>query len=75
MKFNDAIQWIGTAFILAMYVITSWYPHLHPINVLLGFIGAVSFLIWAVRVRNTPQIIVDAAAALVCLIGLIKHFI
>ena len=73
-KVNDLIQWTGTAFVLAMYVIMSWFPQLHPLNVIAGLCGAIVFFAWTIRVRNYPQMIINVTAAIVCVSGLIKHF-
>lgn len=74
MKLNDVIQWMGTVFVLTMYVIMSWFPDLHPLNVVAGLCGAIVFFVWTVRVRNWPQMIINVVAALVCVVGLIRHF-
>jgi hypothetical protein len=29
-KLNETLQWAGTACLLVMYVLMSFYPHLHP---------------------------------------------
>lgn len=73
-KLNDIIQWIGTLFVLAMYVIMSWFPGLYPMNVVAGLCGAIFFFAWTVRVKNYPQMIINVVAAIVCVLGLIKHF-
>ena len=70
--FNQALQWAGTAFVLTMYVIMSYFPELHPWNVVAGLGGAVCFFAWTVRVRNYPQMVINVAAAVVCISGLIK---
>ena len=74
MKFNDVIQWLGTANILAMYVIMSYFPGLHPWNIIFGFIGGLCFLTWTIRVGNRPQMLINAVAIAVCAGGLFKHF-
>jgi len=73
-KANDIIQWVGTAFILGMYVIMSYFPQLHPWNIILGFLGGTCFFTWTVRVRNYPQMVINAVAITLCLGGLLKHF-
>ncbi len=74
MKFNDVIQWIGTLNILLMYVIMSYFPELHPWNIVFGLIGGVCFFTWTIRVNNRPQQLINAVAILVCVGGLFKHF-
>ena len=74
MKTNDVIQWLGTAFILVMYVIMSYFPQLHPWNVLMGLLGGLCYFIWTVRVKNYPQMVINAVAITLCLGGLFKYF-
>jgi hypothetical protein len=73
-KTNELIQWLGTANILAMYVVMSYFPNLHPWNIVFGLLGGVCFFTWTVRVGNKPQMLINAVAILVCAGGLIKHF-
>ena len=73
-KANEIIQWIGTANILAMYVVMSYFPQLHPWNIVFGFLGGVCFFVWTVRVKNYPQMVINAVAITLCLGGLLKHF-
>ena len=71
---NDIIQWVGTAFILVMYVLMSYFPQLHPWNILMGLLGGIAYFTWTVRVRNYPQMVINAVAITLCLGGLLKHF-
>ena len=73
-KTNEAIQWTGTLFILAMYVIMSYYPELHPYNIMMGLLGGLCYFVWTVRVRNYPQMLINAVAILLCVGGLVKHY-
>lgn len=73
-KTNEIIQWLGTANILAMYVIMSYFPTLHPWNILFGLLGGLCFFAWTVRVKNYPQMVINAVAVTLCLGGLLKHF-
>ena len=73
-KTNDIIQWVGTAFILVMYVLMSFFPQLHPWNVICGLLGGLAYFAWTVRVKNYPQMVVNVVAVTLCLGGLFKHF-
>ena len=73
-KLNDVIQWTGTAFILAMYVIMSYYPQLHPYNIMMGLLGGLCYFTWTVRVKNYPQMLINAVAIVLCVGGLVKHY-
>lgn len=73
-KANEIIQWLGTANILAMYVVMNYFPQLHPWNIAFGFLGGVCFFAWTVMVKNYPQMVVNAVAVTLCLGGLLKYF-
>jgi hypothetical protein len=73
-KINDTIQWVGTAFILVMYVLMSYFPQLHPWNVVFGLLGGISYFIWTLRVKNYPQMVINVVAITLCFGGLLKHF-
>ena len=69
---NNTLQWAGTVCLLTMYVLMSFYPHLHPYNIVAGVAGGVLYLAWTLRVRNTPQLIVNGVAIAIGLAGLYK---
>jgi len=69
---NNILQWAGTACLLTMYVLMSFYPQLHPYNIVAGVLGGMLYLVWTVRVRNTPQLIVNLVAIAIGLAGLFK---
>ena len=73
-KLNDIIQWTGTLFILVMYVLMSYFPQLHPWNIIMGFLGGVCYFAWTVRVKNYPQMVINVVAMTLCLGGLFRHF-
>lgn len=72
LSLNDALQWAGTVSLLTMYVLMSFYPHLHPWNIVAGLCGGACYLAWTVRVRNKPQMIVNGVALAIGLAGLFK---
>ena len=73
MKFNDAIQWIGTANILAMYAVMNLFPE-HIIFIqLFGLLGAICFFTWTMRVKNRPQMLINLVAMNLCFLGLIRQ--
>ena len=69
---NATLQWAGTSFLIVMYVIMSFFPHLHPLNIVMGCAGGMCYFTWSLRTRNRAQIIVNAAGILVCIAGLFK---
>jgi len=71
---NSTLQWSGAACLLAMYTLMSFFPHLYPWNIVAGVAGGLCFLTWTIRVRNTPQMIVNAVAITIGLAGLYRAF-
>jgi hypothetical protein len=71
---NNLLQWAGTVCLLTMYVLMSFYPHLHPYNIVAGVAGGVFYLAWTLRVRNKPQMIVNVVAITIGLAGLFKYY-
>lgn len=71
---NNCLQWLGTACLIAMYVVMSYFPELHPLNIALGLAGGTFYFAWSARVANRPQMLVNAAGILVCVGGLIRYF-
>jgi len=50
----------------------SFFPHLHPWNIVMGCAGGALFLAWSIRVANRPQLIVNSVGVAVCIAGLVK---
>jgi hypothetical protein len=71
---NNCLQWLGTTALIAMYVVMSYFPELHPLNIALGLAGGSFYFLWSLRVANRPQQLVNLAGILVCVGGLIRHF-
>lgn len=69
---NSILQWTGTVCLLSMYVLMSFFRELHPWQIVAGVLGGVCYLTWTLRVRNTPQLIVNAVAITIGLAGLYK---
>lgn len=74
MKTNELIQWVGTAFVLAMYVLMNLFPELTPWNLVAGLGGSIAYFVWTVRVRNYPQMVINCVAMTLCVAGLVKYF-
>lgn len=72
LKLNDILQWAGTVCLLTMYVLMSFFPNLHPWNIVAGVLGGVCYLTWCLRVANKPQMIVNAVAIAIGLAGLFR---
>ena len=70
---NNALQWAGTACFISMYTVMSYFAQLAPLNIVFGIMGSTCYLVWCIRVRNRPQMIVNAVGIAVCIGGLFKH--
>ncbi len=73
-KANNIIQWTGTLFVLLMYLVMNFFPEFAPWNITFGLLGAVAYFTWTVRVKNYPQMLINAVAIALCTGGLIRHF-
>lgn len=71
---NELIQWVGTAFVLAMYTLMNLFPELTPWNLVAGLGGSLAYFVWTIRVRNYPQMVINVVAITLCVLGLLKHF-
>jgi hypothetical protein len=74
LRLNDVLQWTGSVCLLTMYVIMSFYPSLHPWNIVAGVAGGTCYLTWTIRVANKPQMIVNAVAITIGLAGLYNFY-
>ena len=72
LTWNDLLQWAGTACLLTMYVLMSFFPHLHPWNIVAGLCGGACYLAWTIRVANKPQMIVNGVALAIGAAGLLR---
>lgn len=71
---NNILQWLGTACLITMYVVMSFFPDMYPLNIVMGLLGGSFYFAWCLRVNNRPQMIVNAAGIIVCILGLVKAF-
>jgi hypothetical protein len=71
---NDSIQWIGAGFIVTGHTLNAIGPSVYPYNILTFAVGTSLFLLWAFRVKNTPQTAVNTAVLAIGLVGLYKAF-
>jgi hypothetical protein len=72
---NNILQWAGTACLITMYVVMSFFPDMYPLNIVMGLLGGSFYFAWCLRVSNRPQMIVNAAGILVCCAGLVKAYL
>ncbi len=69
---NSLLQWAGTSALLTMYILMSFYPELHPWNLVAGMVGGMCYFTWSLRTANKPQQLVNLAGILVCVAGLLR---
>jgi hypothetical protein len=72
---NNVLQWAGTACLLTMYVLMSFFPEQHPWNLVAGAAGGLFYLTWSLRTHNRPQVIVNLAGVSIALAGLAAFMI
>jgi hypothetical protein len=72
---NNILQWTGTACLLTMYVLMSFFPNMFPANLVAGMCGGACYLMWSIRVNNKAQVLVNLAGITVCVAGLLKYYI
>ena len=72
MWINNALQWVGAAFIIAGHVLNA--AGVDGYNIAAFTVGTLAFMAWAIRVANTPQTIVNVVAITTCAIGLWRAF-
>ena len=73
-RIDNTLQWAGAAAIIAGHVLNSLGPSVYPYNIVVFAVGTVLFLAWAIRVRNTPQAVVNVVSLAIGAVGLFKAF-
>jgi len=69
---NNILQWAGTASLIGMYIVMSYFNELHVLQLMLGMLGGMLYLTWSLRTANKAQVLVNTAGILVCIGGLFK---
>ncbi len=72
--FDEILQWVGAVAIIAGHVLNAVGPNVYPYNIWAFAVGTVAFLIWALRVANKPQAVVNIVSLAIGLVGLIKAY-
>jgi len=72
---DEALQWTGAVAIIAGHVLNAVGPSMYPYNIAVFAVGTVAFLVWAYRVRNVPQAVVNVVALTIGLVGLYNAYI
>jgi len=68
---NDTLQWGGVVFVIAGHLLNAM-GNMDPYNIIAFAFGTIFFLIWALRVRNNPQILVNVVSIVICASGLFR---
>jgi len=55
-----------------MYILMSFFPELHPWNIVAVCVGGLLYFTWSFRVQNKPQMIVNAVAIAIGVAGLFR---
>jgi hypothetical protein len=69
---NEIIQWIGAVAIIAGHSLNAVGPAAYPWNIYAFAVGTIAFLIWAIRVKNTPQLVVNIVAFGLGIVGIYR---
>jgi hypothetical protein len=65
---NDILKWSGMAFVIAGALCTSF--RIDPLNIVLLNLGALVYMLWALRIREMNLVIVNAVLLAIYAIGL-----
>jgi hypothetical protein len=69
---NEIIQWIGAVAIIAGHSLNAIGPAAYPWNIYAFAVGTIAFLTWAIRVKNTPQLVVNLVAFGLGIVGIYR---
>ena len=65
---NNTLKWLGCATVVAGALCTSL--RIDPLNIYLLNVGALAYLVWAVRIREKNLIVVNAVLLALYIVGL-----
>ena len=69
---DNFLQWTGAVAIVLGHAFNAMGPAMYPWNIIVFAIGTVMFLIWALRVGNRPQLMVNVVSLAIGILGLVK---
>jgi hypothetical protein len=67
---NNTLKWLGCATVVAGALCTSL--RIDPLNIYLLNVGALAYLLWAIRVRELNLIIVNGVLLAIYILGLFQ---
>jgi len=69
---DNILQWTGAVAIVLGHAFNAMGPVMYPWNIIVFDIGTVMFMLWALRVGNRPQLMVNVVSLAIGLVGLYK---
>ena len=69
---DNILQWTGAVAIVLGHAFNAMGPVMYPWNIIVFAIGTVMFLLWALRVGNRPQLMVNVVSLAIGILGLVK---
>jgi hypothetical protein len=66
--FNNVLKWLGCATVVLGALCTSL--RIDPLNIYLLNIGALAYLVWAVRIRELNLVLVNGVLLAIYIVGL-----
>jgi Na+-driven multidrug efflux pump len=69
---DEILQWTGAVAIVLGHAFNAMGPVMYPWNITVFAIGTVMFLLWALRVGNRPQMMVNVVSLAIGILGLVK---
>ena len=69
---DNFLQWTGAVAIVLGHTFNAIGPVMYPWNIIVFAIGTVMFLLWALRVGNRPQLMVNVVSLAIGILGLVK---
>jgi hypothetical protein len=70
LNINNTLKWLGCATVVAGALCTSL--RIDPLNIYLLNVGALAYLLWAIRVRELNLIIVNGVLLAIYILGLFQ---
>ena len=71
-QIDNTLQWTGAVAIVLGHAFNAMGPAMYPWNIIVFAIGTVMFMLWALRVGNRPQLMVNVVSLAIGLVGLYK---
>ena len=70
LNINNTLKWLGCATVVAGALCTSL--RIDPLNIYLLNVGALAYLLWAIRIRELNLILVNGVLLAIYILGLFQ---